>query len=109
MRAVADNATGSLRASTLGRGRIVLRQVPKAVVVPRGAVQRFRDKSIVFVRDPDFLTAAGPKAFEAREVTVGGQDEWNVEILTGAAPGEIVATKGSDVLLQELMRAVDRR
>jgi cobalt-zinc-cadmium efflux system membrane fusion protein len=105
VRAVADNATGSLRASTLGRGRIVLRQVPKAIVVPRGAVKRFRDKSIVFVRDPDFLTTAGPKAFEVREVGVGGQDDWNDEILSGVSSGEIVATKGSDLLLQELLRA----
>lgn len=105
VRAVADNATGSLRASSLGRGRIVLRQVPKAVVVPRGAAQRFRDKWVVFVRDPDFLTTAGPKAFEVREVVIGGQDDWNAQILSGVSSGEIVATKGSEVLLQEFLRA----
>lgn len=105
VRAVADNATGSLRASTLGRGRIVLRQVPKATVVPRGAVQRFRDRPIVFVRDPNFLTTTGPKVFEAREVGVGGHDDWNDEILSGVSSGEIVATKGSELLLQELLRA----
>ncbi|MBA4066906.1 MAG: hypothetical protein C0501_25010 [Isosphaera sp.] len=109
VRAEAENAAGALRASTLGRGRVVLREVPKAVVVPHDAVHPFRGRTVVFVRDPDFLKPDGPKAFHARAVTTGGRDERNTEILTGLSPGEIVATKGSGVLLSELTRAaVDR-
>lgn len=109
VRAEAENASGALRASTLGRGRVVLREVPKAVVVPHDAVHPFRGRPVVFVRDPDFLKPDGPKAFQVRVITIGGRDERNTEILTGLSPGEIVATKGSGVLLSELTRAaVDR-
>lgn len=109
VRAEAENPAGALRASTLGRGRVVLREEPKAVVVPHEAVHPFRGGTIVFVRDPGFLKPDGPKAFHARAVRIGGRDERNTEILAGVSPGEIVATKGSGVLLGELTRAVTDR
>ena len=109
VRAEADNAAGALRASTLGRGRVVLREEPKAVVVPHAAVHPFRGGAVVFVRDPDFLKPTGPKAFHARGVKTGGKDERNVEILAGLSPGEIVATKGSGLLLGELTRSLPDR
>lgn len=105
VRAEADNAAGLLRASTLGRGRIVFREEPKAVVLPHEAVQTLRGRAVVFVRDPDFLKPDGPKAFHARPVTPGGRDDKNTEILAGVAPGEVVVTRGSDRLLVELTRA----
>ncbi len=100
-----ENARGELRASILGRGRIVLREVPKAVVVPHEAVHPFRGRTIVFVRDPEFLKPGGPKAFHARVVTTGGRDDRNTEIVRGLSPGEIVATKRSSALASELARA----
>jgi cobalt-zinc-cadmium efflux system membrane fusion protein len=106
VRAEADNTTGAMRASALGRGRVVFREVPKAVVVPHESVQLFHGRTVVFVRDPDFLKPGGPKAFHVRVVRTGGKDDRNTEILAGLAQGEIVATKGSDVLLGELMRSV---
>lgn len=109
VRAEADNAAGMLRAGTLGRGRVVLREEPKALVVPHEAVHPFLGRTVVFVRDPGFLTPDGPKAFHARIVRTGGRDERNVEILAGVAAGEIVATKGSGVLLGELTRAAAGR
>lgn len=109
VRAEADNTAGVLRASTLGRGRVVLREVPKAVVVPHEAVHPFRGRTVVFVRDPDFLKKTGPKAFHVRVVKTGGKDERHTEILAGLSPGEIVATRGSDLLLGELTRAAGDR
>jgi cobalt-zinc-cadmium efflux system membrane fusion protein len=109
VRAEADNAGGALRASALGRGRVVFRELPKAVVVPHDAVHPFRGRTVVFVRDPDFLKPTGPKAFHVRVVTIGGKDERNTEILAGLAAGEIVATKGSGVLLGELTRSAEGR
>lgn len=109
VRAEADNAAGLLRASTLGRGRIVFREEPRAIVLPHGAVQTLRGRAIVFVRDPDFLKPDGPKAFHARSVTLGGRDDKNTEILAGVAPGEVVVTRGSDRLLLELTRATAGR
>jgi cobalt-zinc-cadmium efflux system membrane fusion protein len=104
VRAAADNAAGELRASTLGRGRVVLREVPKALTVPHEAVRSFGGRSVVFVRDPDFLKPDGPKAFHVRVVTTGARDARNTEILAGLSPGEVVATKGSDRLLAALTR-----
>ena len=109
VRAELDNAGGSLRASTLGRGRVVFRQAPKAVVVPHEAVHPFRGRTVVFVRDADFLKPGGPKAFHVRVVKTGGRDDQHTELLAGVSPGEIVATKGSSVLLGEFTRAVADR
>jgi cobalt-zinc-cadmium efflux system membrane fusion protein len=109
VRAEADNAAGALRASTLGRGRVVLREEPNAVVVPHEAVHPFRDRSVVFVRDPDFLKPDGPKAFRARVVRTGGRDDRHTEILAGLSPGESVATGGSGKLFDELMRSAAGR
>ncbi len=109
VRAEADNAAGALRASALGRGRVVFREAPKAVVVPHDAVQLFRGRPVVFVRDPDFLKPTGPKAFHVRVVKTGGKDDRHTEILAGLVPGEIVATRGSDLLLGELMRSTGDR
>lgn len=105
VRAEADNPAGSLRASTLGRGRVVFREEPKALVVPHEAVHQYRGRSVVFVRDPDFLKPGGPKAFHARVVRAGGRDDRNTEVLAGLSAGEIVATKGGGLLLGELTRA----
>src|SRR5207247_1332195 len=55
VRAEIANDQGILRASMLGRGRIVLREETKAIVVPRDAVQMFHGTPVVFVRDPSFL------------------------------------------------------
>ncbi len=103
VRAEADNAAGSLWASTLGRGRIILREEPKALLVPHEAVQSFRGRPVVFVRDHKFLS--GSKAFDVRVIRIGGRDERNSEVLAGLKPGEVVATKGSAALLEELKRS----
>jgi cobalt-zinc-cadmium efflux system membrane fusion protein len=105
VRAEADNADGALRASTLGRGQIVIRHEPKALVVPHRAVRQLGNTPVVFVRNPDYHKPGGPKAFVARAVRVGGSDALNTEILAGVSSGEIVVTKGSEVLLQEISRA----
>lgn len=105
VRAEADNTAGMLRASTLGRGRVVFREAPKAVVLPHEAIHTFGGRAVVFVRDPDFLKPDGPKAFHVQAVEVGGRDERNTEILTGVAAGEVVVTAGGKALLAELTRA----
>lgn len=108
VRAEAENAAGALRASALGRGRIILREDPNVLVVPHEAVHEFGGRSLVFVRDPDFLKPSGPKAFHARAVRTGGRDEKNTEIQAGLQAGEVVATKGSQLLFAEFARAAGR-
>jgi cobalt-zinc-cadmium efflux system membrane fusion protein len=105
VRAEFDNPGGRLRASALGRGRVVLAERPRAVVVPPAAVRSFRGTPVVFVRDPGFLKPGGPKAFYPRAVRTGVADARQVEVAAGLTPGEVVATAGSDLLLGELQRA----
>jgi cobalt-zinc-cadmium efflux system membrane fusion protein len=100
-----DNADRRLRDHTFGSGRIVLRAEPKAVVVPREAVQSTSDAHFVFVRDKNFLKEESLKLFHVRQVRIGAQDDRYVELLAGALPGEVVATKGSAVLLAQLLRS----
>lgn len=106
IRSVLANTDGRLRASTLGQGRVILRETPNAIIVPRGAVQTFRGSPIVFVRHPDFLKADGPKEFQARTVVVGTSDDNHTEVLSGLVVNEVVASKGAPILLAELNRLV---
>lgn len=107
VRAALPNGTGQLRAGTLGQGSVVLRQEAEVILVPHDAVQTFRGMPVVFVRHPDYLKPGGPKAFSARPVRVGAKDSENTEIVAGVERGEVVATTGSGLLLNELTRAID--
>lgn len=104
-RVVLANPKGELRDKTFGTGRIVLREEPRAVVVPREAVQSTGDATFVFVRDRDYLKPDAPKVFHVRQVRTGARDADYVELLAGALPGEVVATKGSPVILAQLLRS----
>jgi len=104
VRASLDNAAGTLMANTFGAGRVILREEPKAVVVPNGAIHWEGDCYVVFVRDKDFLKEGAPKLFHTRTVRIGVKDEKNTEIIAGVLPGELVAVKGSAALRAELLR-----
>ncbi|MFO0802688.1 MAG: efflux RND transporter periplasmic adaptor subunit [Gemmataceae bacterium] len=104
IRAEARNDEGQLRASTLGRGRVVLREADRTIVVPDEAVHSLDGKTIVFVRDPHFLKSSGAKLFQVRHVVTGGRSRGTTEVLSNLAPGEAVATKQSGLLLGELLR-----
>ncbi|MBC7818788.1 MAG: efflux RND transporter periplasmic adaptor subunit [Planctomycetaceae bacterium] len=104
VRVVMPNADGKLRASALGVGRIVLREEPHAITVPNEALQTVGGCEVVFVRDKDFLKPNGPKVFHARMVRTGAKDATNTEIIVGVAVGEVVITKGSTLLADELKR-----
>jgi cobalt-zinc-cadmium efflux system membrane fusion protein len=104
VRAKIDNSNGALRDKTFGAGQIVLREEPNAVVVPAASVQATTDAQYVFVRDKNYLKGDAPKIFHVRQVRVGARDDQNAEILAGVLPGEVVASKGSAVLLAQLLR-----
>lgn len=104
-RAVLDNQDGRLRANTFGMGRAILREEPRAVVVPNEAVQWEGDCHVVFVRDKDYLKEGSPKVFHVRKVRLGAKNDRATEILAGVLPGEVVATNGAGVLRGELLRA----
>lgn len=99
-----DNPDCELRDRTFGTGRIILREEPLAVVVPKEAVQSAEGTRFVFVRDKDYLKDGSLKVFHVRQVRLGARDDSYVELLAGALPGEVVATKGSAVILAQLLR-----
>jgi cobalt-zinc-cadmium efflux system membrane fusion protein len=99
-----ENKDGQLRSGSLGRGRIVLREERQALVIPADAAQSLDGSAVVFVRDPNFLKQSGRKAFTLRAVQTGARDGGNVEVTRGLAAGEVVATRGSGLLLSEIKR-----
>jgi cobalt-zinc-cadmium efflux system membrane fusion protein len=103
VRANVENAAATLKDKTFGTGRIILREEPHAVAVPREAVTTTGDAHFVFVRDRDYLKDGAPKVFHVRQVRLGAKDDRCVELLAGVLPGEVVATKGSSALLAQLL------
>jgi cobalt-zinc-cadmium efflux system membrane fusion protein len=68
------------------------------VVVPEKSIQEMDGKPHVFV--------AGAKGrFEKREVALGASSEGLVEVRSGVAAGEKVATEGSFLLKSQLLSA----
>lgn len=104
VRAELDNPAGKLRSNTFGQGRIILREEPKAVVVPNGAVHSDGCCSVVFVRDRDYFRDGAPKIFHVRTVRLGVRNDRSTEIIAGVLPGELVAVKGSAALRGELLK-----
>lgn len=98
------NADGRLRASTFGTAKIVLREEPKAIVVPSEAVHWDGNCNVVFVRDKRYFEKDAPKFFHVRSVRVGIQDGDRTEIIVGVLPGEVIASKNSVVLQAQLLR-----
>lgn len=105
VRVAVGNEDGTLQDKTFGTGRIILREEPNAIVVPRDAVQSTPDASFVFVRDKNYFDEKSPKFFHVRQVRLGARDDLYVELLAGVLPGEVIASKGSNVLLAQLLRS----
>ncbi|MFO1111839.1 MAG: efflux RND transporter periplasmic adaptor subunit [Bradyrhizobium sp.] len=67
------------------------------VVVPRRALQTVRGVPTLFVRDAH--------GFEARQVRTGREDDDDIEIVSGIAPGETIAVANTFTLKAELEKA----
>jgi cobalt-zinc-cadmium efflux system membrane fusion protein len=98
------NADGRLRANTFGTGRIVLRDEPKSIVVPSEALHWDGTCHVVFVRDKNFFQPDAPKFFHVRAVRPGVKNGEFTEIIAGVLPGEIIASKNSEVLEAQLLK-----
>jgi cobalt-zinc-cadmium efflux system membrane fusion protein len=88
------NPDGTLRAQMFGQARIAIESEHSAVMVPRQAIQKAKDVRLVFVRLAEDL-------FETRRVTLGIQEQDQVEVTRGIKPGEEVVTTGSFLLKTE--------
>ncbi len=105
VRADLPNPDGQLRDETFGTGRVVLREEQEAIVVPKEAVHWEGCCHIVFVRDKGFFASPeSPKVFHVRSVRIGATNGERTEIIAGVLPGEVVVTKGSDVLRAQLLK-----
>jgi cobalt-zinc-cadmium efflux system membrane fusion protein len=96
------------QARTFGTGRIVLREEPRALVVPSSAIHWDGDCHVVFVRDRDYERPESPKVFHVRKVRPGAKDVIGsrpvTEIAVGVLPGEWVASANSGILRSELLK-----
>ena len=105
VRAELPNPQGQLRSETFGAGRIILREEREAIAVPSEAIHWEGCCHVVFVRDKGYFDGKdSPKVFHLRTVRLGAGNGEFTEILAGVLPGEVVATKGSDVLRAELLK-----
>jgi len=91
------NPSGALRANMYGQGTIFLGDARTSVVVPRSAVQRAKDVSLVFVRIQS-------DEYETRRVELGEARNAQVEIVEGVKPGDQVVTTGSFLLKTETLK-----
>ena len=94
----------NFRASTLGRGRILVRSIPQTIAVPKSAVVEIEGWPSVFVRDRSFLKEDGRHSFHLRPVQLGVQEHDQREVVAGLAQGELVVAKGVALLASEYAR-----
>ncbi|MEW4527266.1 efflux RND transporter periplasmic adaptor subunit [Maioricimonas sp. JC845] len=104
VRAELENSDGRLRDETFGTGRIILREEPKAIVVPEEAIHWEGCCHIVFVRNRNYFQESAPKVFQIRTVRPGVTQDGKTEIIAGVLPGEVIVTSGSSVLRSQLLR-----
>lgn len=99
----ADEINGQrlLRANMYGTGRIRIQSNPRAVTVPRAAIQVRGNRNVVF------LPLADGMSFEPRAVEAGFADGAYVEVREGLSPGERVVTVGGYMLKSELFGVAD--
>src|SRR6185503_1721241 len=82
---------------TFVTAEIPLGNEPSQVIVPRKALQTIKGAPTLFVREAD--------GFEARSVRTGREDDDDVEIVSGLAPGETIAVANTFTLKAELEKA----
>ena len=92
-----DNPALKWRPGSFITAEIPTDATPAAMVVPKTALQYLKGDTVVFVRTAD--------GFEARKVSIGGQDARLVEVTAGLAAGERIATTNTFTLKADLGKA----
>lgn len=92
-RAVIANADGRWRPGQFVSAKVLVAEVPAAVVVRQEAIQRLRDWDVVFIADNG--------VFEAQPIELGARDDQLVEVVSGLASGTPYAASGSFILKAE--------
>ena len=95
-RIVQSNAKERWKPGLFVSADLVVEEVKVGILVPKGAIQMFEGKQVVFVEQPD--------GFHPEPVTTGRSNRTHVEILSGLPPGERYVAKGGFVLKAELLK-----
>ncbi|MCP4781136.1 MAG: efflux RND transporter periplasmic adaptor subunit [Hyphomicrobium sp.] len=95
-RVVVDNASGRLRPGMFVTAQVQISQELAPVRVPRSAVQRQDNKSVVYVEHEG--------AFAPRPVKLGRENHNFVEVVAGLQPGETYVSSGGFVLKAQLAK-----
>jgi cobalt-zinc-cadmium efflux system membrane fusion protein len=85
------------RPGTFVTAEVPLGGEPSKVIVSKKALQTVRGNPTIFVRDAE--------GFEARQVRTGREDDDDIEIVSGLAPGETIAVANTFTLKAELEKA----
>ncbi|RIK99968.1 MAG: hypothetical protein DCC71_19605 [Proteobacteria bacterium] len=96
-RAVADAADGRLRPGLFVSARVTVRELEAPVAVRTEALQRMRDRDVVFRAQGD--------TYEAQPVEIGASDADWTEIRAGLAAGDAYVATGSFVLKADAGKA----
>jgi cobalt-zinc-cadmium efflux system membrane fusion protein len=96
-RATVDNADGRWRPGAAVRARVTVAEQPVALMVPLAALQRFRDRDVVFVRFGD--------DYEIRPLELGRRDGVNVEVLAGLKAGDPVVVAQSYLVKADIEKS----
>jgi cobalt-zinc-cadmium efflux system membrane fusion protein len=94
-RAEITNKEGTVRANQFARAVIETSSSTKATIVPRDALQRFGDTTLVFVR-------LGAGLYEPRIVVAGAGDAKEVQVTGDVEPKDAIVTTGAYLLKTEL-------
>ncbi|VAX40688.1 Probable Co/Zn/Cd efflux system membrane fusion protein [hydrothermal vent metagenome] len=105
VRASLTNYQRKLRNESFGSGQIILREEKDAIVVPNEAISWEGCCHVVYVRDKDYFKEGAPKLFHIRSVRPGVKNKTSTEIISGVLPGEVIVTKGRDVLQAQLLKS----
>lgn len=96
-RATVANEDGRWRPGAAVRARVTVAERPVALMVPLGALQRFRDWDVVFVRHGE--------DYEIRPLELGRRDGVNVEVLSGLKAGDPVVVAQSYLVKADIEKS----
>jgi len=97
VRIVLENAKNLWIPGLFVTGSISTSESKVDMIVPKTALEKINNKTIVFIKDDD--------GFEPREVTVGRVNQIRVEILDGLKAGDVYVSKGGFTLKAELQKS----
>lgn len=97
VRVVLDNADGRWTPGQFVSAQVQLAEQQVPLVVPRSALQRFRDDTAVF--------AQFGETYEVRMLELGRRDAENVEVLGGLEPGTKIVVDNSYLLKAEIEKS----